>query len=77
MKVWEYIKNNFNDTRNMSEENIKDKVIDYNMTPCQAERKYKIVSGNLRKFKKQMNCNEDCLNCSRKYLNMEVEEDKK
>lgn len=78
MKVYEKIINNFNDTQNLTKEDLEEEFYNNRITtPCSTEKRFKYASDNIRKFKKQIKCNNDCLNCLRKYLDMNIKEEQK
>lgn len=74
MKVWEYIKNSFNDTKEMTRESLKAEIYMHKYTPCEMEDNHEVLNKNESEFMNLMNCDLDCEKCLDKYLDMEIEE---
>jgi hypothetical protein len=74
-KVWECIRDNFGDTKDMTKEEIKDKMYMHKMMPCEIEAKYEILTkDSSEEFEDIMNCNFYCENCLDRYLETEVKQ---
>lgn len=71
-KVWEHIKNNFDDTKDMTKESLRAEIYQHKYTPCEIEDNNEILNLDETEFMNVMKCDLDCENCLGKYLEMEV-----
>ena len=72
MKVWEKIKESFNDTNDMDRKQIESTMYEHRFAPCDCEYEHNFIGEN-RRIKLCVSTPK-CEDCLSKYLDMEVEQ---
>lgn len=76
MQLYEKIREDFADTKNMTKQDIMNKCKELRYTPCSIEKDWNLVGDNIEDFTKRLECKLNCGECLNKYLLLELEERK-